>query len=506
MDLDALLRTLNPTAGPPNPMAAPNPMVGGITTPAPPVPMAPRPMAQGPQKLGTRQIIQQLAPILMSAIVNRKNPHATAALVQGMAQGRMAADTQRMQAAERDEAKRQASAKMLQEFAGGALQLDDPEAFAQYLDLAEMTMGGIDPSYERGTLRSLVKFPAGKAAKKTQAEAKAKVDDLRKMYGENFEQVAETASVQFKGKPVKVRELLQLAEMNLTTEKGPVPLTLPRSANLQGDDLRYHAYANQLGKKVEDLTLEEINAAEKKPAAPKSLQRVEVNNGGRKVWANYNPESGTFTDLNGQPMPNAQPIPDKPTGGQRPITGTAEANLIQKLSGDWTKATAEATTLERQFALMKSGLARYDADPNGASQAVLITFQKILDPTSVVRETEYARSAQGLSFIQKLQGYKERLERGGAGVPKTQLAEMVKTAEQFIANTKGLTGGVRRRIGAVADRYNIPKELIFSDSPQDAAPLTAKPKVGDIKYLPDGRQVKVTGFAPDGSPIVQVVR
>jgi len=112
---------------------------------------------------------------------------------------------------------------------------------------------------------------------------------------------------------------------------------------------------------------------------------------------------------------------------------------------------------------------------------VLVTFQKILDPESVVRESEYARSSQGVSAMQRIKGYMERLATGGAGVPKAQLAEMVKTAQQFIENTKGGMDGARKRIGATADRYNIPRELIFNDAEPAATTPPPQPS-GGISY------------------------
>lgn len=178
----------------------------------------------------------------------------------------------------------------------------------------------------------------------------------------------------------------------------------------------------------------------------------------------------------------------------RPLTMTAESNLINKLSAQWTKATDQRRELNRQLGIMRTGLQRFDADPNGASQAVLVTFQKILDPESVVRESEYARSAHGLSQIQRIAGWAEKLTRGGAGVPKAQLAEMVRTAELFVRNTSDGPERIRRRIGANAARYNIPEELVFDDAPTSDGPsnAAAPPARGNVLMVaPDGRRLSV---------------
>lgn len=179
-------------------------------------------------------------------------------------------------------------------------------------------------------------------------------------------------------------------------------------------------------------------------------------------------------------------------GGGRPLTQTAEAGLIGKLSSDWTKANQTTAEMDRQFQIMKAGLDRFEADPNGASQAVLVTFQKMLDPESVVRESEYARSSQGISMLHRMKGYAERLAAGGAGVPKADLIEMVKTAQQFKENTKDAPAGARARIEAIADRYNLPHEMVFSDKGGAPAPAQAPAGGGTVKLqAPDGSTMDV---------------
>lgn len=68
---------------------------------------------------------------------------------------------------------------------------------------------------------------------------------------------------------------------------------------------------------------------------------------------------------------------------------------------------------------------------NAAAQAILVTFQKILDPTSVVRESEFLRSEAGLSFLSRMRGAIEGIFLGGAGVPVSELVSFVEMAETF---------------------------------------------------------------------------
>ena len=69
---------------------------------------------------------------------------------------------------------------------------------------------------------------------------------------------------------------------------------------------------------------------------------------------------------------------------------------------------------------------------NAASQVILVGFQKMLDPGSVVRESEYARSGTGLSLMGQIEGKAAKLTRGGAGVTVKDLEEFVRLGKSFL--------------------------------------------------------------------------
>jgi len=96
------------------------------------------------------------------------------------------------------------------------------------------------------------------------------------------------------------------------------------------------------------------------------------------------------------------------------------------------------------------------------AQTVLVTFQKILDPPSVVRESEYMRSAAGQSLLNRIQGYVEQLQKGGAGISIKELEKFYALAkEAATAQQGGYLTAEKERIGRNADRYKIPRELVF---------------------------------------------
>jgi hypothetical protein len=150
----------------------------------------------------------------------------------------------------------------------------------------------------------------------------------------------------------------------------------------------------------------------------------------------------------------------------RGISETAQVNFLMRMQTQWDKEAQSSRDMQRTVATMRTGLDRFAADPNGASQMILVTFQKALDETSVVRESEYARSADGISKIEAVRGKIERYLKGGAGVPRAALAELVASAEALLKNIEGSSVGFRARTSRTAARYGIPEDLIFTDDPR----------------------------------------
>jgi hypothetical protein len=73
--------------------------------------------------------------------------------------------------------------------------------------------------------------------------------------------------------------------------------------------------------------------------------------------------------------------------------------------------------------------------PNPMIQTILVTFQKILDPTSVVRESEYARSATGVSALRRIEGAIQNFIKGGA-VSVSEVKDIYLLAEKFYQNAR----------------------------------------------------------------------
>ena len=153
----------------------------------------------------------------------------------------------------------------------------------------------------------------------------------------------------------------------------------------------------------------------------------------------------------------------KPKAGEAGLSPAQEAAFIARTTKQWDEVTQPARDMQRQVGLMEKGMeAARRGDLAAGSQAVLVVFQKILDPTSVVRESEYARSAQGQAVLAQIEGKIEQLRKGGAGVPLSELEKYATLAAEFVDVSGGsYLDAVRERIGRTADRYNVPRDVIF---------------------------------------------
>lgn len=215
--------------------------------------------------------------------------------------------------------------------------------------------------------------------------------------------------------------------------------------------------------------------------------------GKTKVKGDYVPgvggKPGTYW-YNGQDVTGrAAPLPDKPTGGDRGPTAFQEYGMAERLAAAWAKANGPTKEMDRQLRIMRVGRQAFDrGDKVGGAQTIINTFGKILDPTSVVREAEYARTAAGQSWLDRLQGFYDTAKSGGANVDPAVLKGLVDTAEGFFASMQEVNAGTRRRISAQAEKYQLRPDTIFDD-------LIA----GDPTHQPSqsGGQYRVT--APDGS-------
>ena len=168
-----------------------------------------------------------------------------------------------------------------------------------------------------------------------------------------------------------------------------------------------------------------------------------------------------------------------------------QLKMVRQLSDDWRETVKPMQTLLDQSDRMNIGLEMAKVgDMLAGSQAILISFNKLLDPTSVVRESEYARSATGQSALETLRGYADKLAKGGAGVTLRELESYKRFGEEVVRRAlESNVGPERERISRLIEFAGVDPKLIFtgrfaSDASPEGAPQASQGGVATAPPAP----------------------
>lgn len=176
------------------------------------------------------------------------------------------------------------------------------------------------------------------------------------------------------------------------------------------------------------------------------------------------------------------------------VTPSQRFNMERTLRREWNTLSQNWRTMKGQIATMEAGMeAAKRGDKAAGAQAVLVTFQKILDPTSVVRESEYARSAEGQSILNQIKGALDRYQNGGVGVIVPELDKFYQLGKRMVEKAGAELPVVRQQFEQNAVEYGLNPRLIIAEDPADAttpeAPTQAAP-TNRVYYDSDGKPIK----------------
>jgi hypothetical protein len=120
---------------------------------------------------------------------------------------------------------------------------------------------------------------------------------------------------------------------------------------------------------------------------------------------------------------------------------------------------------------------------NSADQVLITVLNKILDPQSVVRESEYARTALGQGWATKLDAFLEALKdprKGGAGISDEERKSVYNMIEKLGNASRAQFDKAAKDTEELATSYGLnPKRVVRNSAPVPAAEGSA-PKVGGL--------------------------
>lgn len=440
--------------------------VAAAAAPRPPIPMPPQVgfNLNSPAPPRSPNFVTMALPMIASALIGGKDPRAMAEGLAAFMQGRELRRAERESLEDRTRRRQQEQAEFYSRAIAAAQAFDDPIAFEQWKDaIAPVAqVHGIDPA--------VFTFTDKKLADRTKKEAGDLLATLDRQHPDGNYTLdwkdPKTATV----RRITRAELARLAAAATFDAQGQ-PLA-PAFRATTPDEMKIAAYARIHGKRVEDLTPAEIAEATgigKTPAgAPNSPMEAEIADAleaekarlGRPLTPQERSRVRTAAAAAFQKAVGTADDRPRPLGP----SDYQQFGMGERLATAWTKANASVKEMDRQLRIMQTGLQRFRrGDKNGGSQAVLVTFQKILDPTSVVRESEYARTTDGQALLDRIEGYMTRLAQGGANLTDREMAAMVATAAQMFEGMRAWNAGTRARIERVAKQNGIPLENVFDD-------------------------------------------
>lgn len=316
-----------------------------------------------------------------------------------------AAQGRRDATAAAEEAKRQ---QFFQQFGQGVDELDDEASVQAYLALQQAKARGIGVTDDLSTMVPTKDVLSKRRAKKELEKLqKARPDDWQNW------------SVKVDGQEIRATDLAGIVR------NPDAPPVAPKAEG--GTDLSraLARYAAQKGKRVEDLSFQEEMEARKQIDAT-------------------------------QRDPQRQPI--VVTVGNSGLTGD-QIRLAGGLRDDYRGQSKDFFTVRDAYERVQAA----GANPTPAGDvALLYAFMKILDPGSVVRETEFATAAKTGSLPQQIQAAALRVVNGQRLTP-AQRADFMSRAKNLYDKTQARQNARVAQFKDMAKRSGLPEDLVVVD-------------------------------------------
>jgi len=164
----------------------------------------------------------------------------------------------------------------------------------------------------------------------------------------------------------------------------------------------------------------------------------------------------------------------KATGGRDPEKTFTQEEKIRK---EWQGRSKMYSELQGTFNTLQASA----QSANGPGDIALITgFMKMLDPGSVVRETEFATARDTAGLFTQLQNRLEKAQNGQLLSPK-QRSEYVALSQKYLDSAQKKANQEKKDLGIVVKNYRLNPENVFG-AEQAPPPLPTSATVGGVTY------------------------
>ena len=199
-------------------------------------------------------------------------------------------------------------------------------------------------------------------------------------------------------------------------------------------------------------------------------------------------------------LPKGTPPVDAPAP-EKPMTKYQKIKLEGDLRDDYRKDSANFVEISRQAKIIESSL---NDDSAAGTLASATAFMKMLDPGSVVRESELAMAMKTNGALDRMGNYINVIQSGQV-LTKQQKADFAKLIKAYSNASNEAQRNLNKKYGQISSEYGLdPKRVAVYDVEKEA-----KPEKVDAKVTPQTKIVKTradldkvksgeTYIAPDG--------
>lgn len=139
---------------------------------------------------------------------------------------------------------------------------------------------------------------------------------------------------------------------------------------------------------------------------------------------------------------------------------------VNPIQDDFEKGTKDFQAIKQKSQQMDALYQQYLKDPSQSrtfiDQGIITLYSKINDPTSVVRESEYARTPEGVSAINHIQGYFDKLQHGGSGITGNDLKDAVTAAKSLVEGSQAKYDEELKKAKSKARAAGVPEDFLMN--------------------------------------------
>ena len=194
----------------------------------------------------------------------------------------------------------------------------------------------------------------------------------------------------------------------------------------------------------------------------------------KKEFNGYGTTNGIMNSDTGKVIPNAVEKEKPKTPKDQPsaielaklVTGFRKEFEALPRVKDANEIFGAVNKMEKAYSDYTANPDKYESK-NALDQALIIVFNKMLDPGSVVRESEYARTPQGISLINRANGFLEKLSKGGSGITDQDRLDIVNVGRL-------LEDGAKEIYNKSSDIYSNEAKLLGVDPSRIISPVPVR--------------------------------